>query len=154
MRKLLSLASITAEEWRNFALYFSEIARYELDLMSDEEADAWEDFIRFLELASLHFTTEDQIEAARLSLLTYLFKYRALNGRWKCKPNHHLALHLIQHWRDIGTPLAMSTFWYAELDCQYRLLHSRAAVFFEYGQGRAFFFGSRQIAGSAKKMRF
>lgn len=108
------MSKITADEWKTFALYFAEVAFYELDLLSDDEAEALGYLVKFLQLASLAYTTPAQANAAKVYLQAYLHKYRANHEKWRCKPNHHLAMHLIRHWITIGTPLSMSTFWYVK----------------------------------------
>jgi hypothetical protein len=110
--KFKSVSKVKAEEWKNWALLFSEVTlRYCQGLeISMEKQRNWSKFVQFMQLMMLRYISPEQIRFAKAKLTSYLKGFRFLYSKWACVPNHHALQHMIEHALDIGPPLLFSAF--------------------------------------------
>lgn len=99
--KILSgFASFTADQFKNWVVYFSLIALR--GLLCDEHLECWRHFVLACRLLSQHQLSKDNVIVADALLLKFCRRMESLYGESVVTPNMHLHCHLKECILDFG----------------------------------------------------
>ena len=101
-----SFSSFTADQWKNWTLYFSPIALK--NILPKKDYDCWMIFVSACKTLSSVTITTRQLQEGHERLMTFCRTFQQLYGSNCVTPNMHLHSHLIQCIIDFGP---MHVFW-------------------------------------------
>ena len=101
-----SFSSFTADQWKNWTLYFSAVALK--NILPKKDYDCWMLFVSACKMLSSVTITTRQLQEGHERLMTFCRTFQQLYGSNCVTPNMHLHTHLIQCIIDFGP---MHTFW-------------------------------------------
>lgn len=97
---------LTAEQWKNWTLYFSIYCLH--DILPKSHLECWRHFVLACQKLSPHEITENDVTVADLLLLRFCKKVFELYGHEALTPNIHLHCHLASCIREFGP---MHSYW-------------------------------------------
>ena len=106
-RKIESgFASFTADEWKNWILFYSSYALY--SVIDTPHFDCWSLLVDTCTLLCQPIVSQSHIDQAHVLLVEFCELFQTLYGAEYCTPNMHMSLHLKECMLDFGP---LPAFW-------------------------------------------
>ena len=99
-------SSFTADQWKNWSIYFSIIVLR--DILSEEDLECWRHFVLACRVLTRHQISMEQVKLGDALLLAFCRKTEILFGKSSITPNMHLHCHLRACMEDYGP---LHSFW-------------------------------------------
>ena len=93
-------SSFTADQWKNWVVYFSVIALR--DILPDNEMECWRHFVLACRVLSSKSITQERIQLGDTLLLQFCRRTEHMFGKESITPNMHMHCHLAACIRDYG----------------------------------------------------
>lgn len=95
-----SFGSFTADQWKNWVVYFSTIVLH--DMLTEEVMECWRHFVLACRLLILKSITVDELKLADALILQFCRRSERLFGTSSITPNMHMHCHLKSCIEDYG----------------------------------------------------
>ena len=126
IKKFDSMKSITAREWLNWVVIFSEIVLAFCPSIPYDSGKirGWRNFVRTCRILNLKYPSEAQLKFARQNAVAYLTHFLRTYGAYAMVPNHHCVVHLLEDVLQVGTAASFSEWGFVKrLQVLYFLIH-------------------------------